>query len=104
MFPKREELEKAKVYKFVASGSNNKLAMLVGVISSDPEKTLEHYLKHASVVVVEDPKLLPDRDPLKPGIDLYLGERSDKPFYSVLNRMKQSFFEGILTEDTKLRL
>ncbi|MDX1973771.1 MAG: hypothetical protein SFY68_14665 [Candidatus Sumerlaeia bacterium] len=97
------DLSTAKLYKLVASGANNKLALLVGVISSDPEKTLQHYLQHASVQVIEQPTYLPDASPNMSGIDLFIKERKDAPFYAIVNRLKQHFLEGYLLEDTKLR-
>lgn len=97
------DLSSAKVYRMVASGSNNKLAMLIGVVSSDCEKTIGHYLSHASVEVLEAPRYLPDAKPTMSGIDLIIKEKKTAPYYEIANRLKQSFLEHLLVDETKMR-
>ncbi len=97
------DLSSAKVYRMVASGSNNKLAMLIGVVSKDCDKTINHYLQHASVEVIEAPVHLPNAKPTMSGIDLIIKEKKTAPYYEIANRLKQSFLEHLLVEETKLR-
>lgn len=97
------DFDKTKLFRFVASGSNNKLAMLVGVESSDCEKTLGHYLSHASVNIIEAPRALPNASSRMSGIDLFIKEKKAAPYYEICNRLKQNFFEHMLLDETKLR-
>ena len=86
------------VWKFVATGKNNKLSLLVAVQSTQPQVTLQNYLKNAAVEVLEQPTELPGRDPEKPGIDLLIKQIPKAPFFQIGNRLKISFLDLVLLD------
>ncbi len=88
-----------EVYRVVASGVNNKLSLLLAVDSSEPAKTLRHYLDHAAINVIEQPVLIPDRDLKKAGIDFILREKAKAPYYEIVNRLRLSKLDLILIDD-----
>lgn len=86
------------VWKFVATGKNNKLSLLVAVQSTQPQVTLQHYLRNAAVEVLEQPTEIPGRDPAKPGIDLIIKEIAKAPFFQIGNPLKLSFLDLVLID------
>jgi hypothetical protein len=88
------------VYRVVASGKNNKLSLLMAVDSDNPLETLQHYLDHAAVNVVEQPVLIPNRDFTKPGIDFILRDKATAPHYEIVNRLRLSKLDLILIDDS----
>lgn len=86
------------VWKFVATGKNNKLSLLVAVHSDQPQVTLQHYLKNAAVEVLEQPTELPGRDPEKPGIDLIIKSIEKAPYFQIGNHLKLSFLDLVLID------
>ncbi len=92
----KDDLTKATVYRVVATGGQNKLAQLIAILSSNPGETLNMWLRHASVAVVEEPKLLPGLDGTAQGIDHILRSIDKPPYYTLVNRLEQSPFERLL--------
>jgi hypothetical protein len=90
-------MENGSVYKVVASGGQNKLAQLIGVLSPNPEETLRKWLEHSSVHIVEEPALVPGMKAADPGVDHVLRAISKKPGFTLVNRLEQSPFERMLT-------
>lgn len=86
------------VWKFVATGKNNKLALLVAVHSTEPQVTLQHYLKNAAVEVLEQPTQIPGRDPNKPGIDLIIKQIDKAPYFQIGNHLKLSFLDLVIVD------
>ncbi len=97
-FTKQKAPTSGTVYKLVATGGMNHLALLVGVDSSDPQKTIEDFLRHAAVTVNEAPTEVPTLAIDSPKLDLIIRAIDRAPGYEVLNRLKQSPLEGLLKD------
>lgn len=92
-----DELKKAKVYRVVTSSGGANLGQLIGVISDSPRETLMAWARRATIGVVQDPKPVPELDGTSPGVDHVIKATAGSPGYELVNRLKQSPFERILT-------